>query len=60
MIGEAEYLRSALNYLQAFSEPSGLKCNLDKTKVIPIGDFYMSDKICHESELECESDFTLL
>ena len=39
MEGEEEYLQAALDYLEAFSKMSGLTCNLDKTKVIPIGSF---------------------
>ena len=36
---KSEYLQAALDYFKAFSEIFGLVCNLDKTKIVPIGNF---------------------
>jgi hypothetical protein len=47
-----EYLRNAMKYLNAFSEISGLKCNISKTKVIPIGDFDLKNRLCPDIQLE--------
>ena len=49
---KAEYLQAALDYLQAFSEISGLTCNFDNTKVVPIGNFDLTNIICPEAGLE--------
>ena len=49
-----------MKYLSAFSEISGLKCNISKTKVIPIGDFDLENRLCQDIKLEWESDFILL
>ena len=48
-----------MKYIKAFSKISGLKCNISKTKVIPIGTFD-KDKICPDIDLNWEDDFTLL
>ena len=46
--------------ITTFSKISGLKCNIDKTKVIPIGRLEEVDKICPDIKLEWGNDFTLL
>ena len=46
MEGEEEYLQAALNYLDIFSKISGLTCNLDKTKVMPLGSFDINSQVC--------------
>ena len=47
-----EYLRYAMKCITEFSKISGLKYNVDKTKVIPIGNFDKEDKICQDIKLE--------
>ena len=42
---KSEYLQAALDYLDAFSKISGLTCNLDKTRIVPIGNFDMKKKL---------------
>ena len=59
MLREENYLHAAMSYLEAFSKISGLKCNISKTKVIPIG-IFDKDKICPKIDLNREDDFTLL
>ena len=49
-----------MKYLEKFSKISGLKCNISKTKVIPIGDFDSKHKICPDINLNWEDNFTLL
>ena len=53
-------LKFTMKYIEAFSRISGLNCNVDKTKVIPIGSFDMINKICPDIDLEWQEDFTLL
>ena len=55
-----EYLRYAMKCISEFSKISGLKCNVEKTKVIPIGNFDKEDKICQDIKLTWEDDFILL
>ena len=52
-------LRSAVKILNLFWEISGLKCNLSKTKVMPVGKFDEGD-ICSDLKLSCEKEFTIL
>ena len=46
-----EYLRYTLKYIVAFSPISGLKCNIDKTKVVPIGNFDNENRISQDIDL---------
>ena len=39
ILREENYLHAAMSYLETFSKISELKCNISKTKVIPIGIF---------------------
>ena len=48
-----------MKYLDAFSKISGLKCNISKTKVIPIGTFDKTN-ICPEINFQWTDTFTLL
>ena len=59
MIKDPNYLRAAVRYLDAFSRISGLKCNISKTKVIPIGNFDRTN-ICPEIDFQWTDSFTLL
>ena len=52
-------LRSAVKILNLFWEISGLKCNISKTKVIPVGNFNEGD-ICSDLKLSWEKEFTIL
>ena len=47
-------------YFAEFSKISGIECNIEKTKVVPIGDFDKENKIGHDIKLVWEDDFTLL
>ena len=61
MIRTEENLRNTINILHQFSQLSGLHCNLDKTKVVPIGgNFDIQNKICPEINLEWVTSFTIL
>ena len=55
-----EYLRNTMKYIKTFAKISGLHCNISKTKVIPIGDFNLENKLCPDINLDWEEDFTLL
>ena len=56
-----EYLRKYIKFLKHFARISGLQCNLEKTLVIPIGGNYdINCKLCPESALSWEKEFTLL
>ena len=55
-----EYLRYTMKCIAEFSKISGLECNIEKTKVIPIGDFDKENKICQDINLIWEDEFTLL
>ena len=55
-----EYLRYTMKCIAEFSKISGLKCNIEKTKVIPIGNFDKENKICQDINLTWEDDFILL
>ena len=55
-----EYLRYTMKCIAEFSKISGLECNIEKTKVIPIGDFDKENKICQDINLTWEDDFILL
>ena len=46
-----------MKYIDAFSKISGLKCNVEKTKVIPIGNFDMTNKICPDIDLEWQNSW---
>ena len=59
MLKDPRYLRAAVKYLDAFSKISGLKCNISKTKVIPIGNFDKTN-ICPEINFKWTDTFTLL
>ena len=59
MIRDPKYLRAAVRYLDAFSKISGLKCNIGKTKVIPIGNYDMTN-IRPEIRFQWTDSFTLL
>ena len=59
MIKDPRYLRAAVKYLDTFSKISGLKCNISKTKVIPIGTFDRTN-ICPEINFQWTDSFTLL
>ena len=52
-------LRKTVNILNLFWEISGLKCNISKTKVIPVGVFD-GENICEDLKLSWENDFTIL
>ena len=52
-------LRSAVKILNLFWEILGLKCNISKTKVIPVGNFNEGD-ICSDLKLSWEKEFTIL
>ena len=55
-----EYIWYIKKYLAEFYKISRLKCNISKTKVIPIGDFDSKHKICPDIDLDREDNFTLL
>ena len=59
LIKDPRYLRAAVRYLDAFSKISSLKCNISKTKVIPIGTFDKTN-ICPEINFQWTDTFTLL
>ena len=59
MLKDPRYLRATVKYLDAFSKISGLKCNISKTKVIPIGNFDKTN-ICPEINFKWTDTFTLL
>ena len=46
--------------LSAFQRISGLKCNIEKIKVLTKGDFNREDGICQDINLEWCDEFTLL
>ena len=46
--------------INAFSKISGLKCNIEKTKVVPIGRLDRVARICPDINLVWGDDFTLL
>ena len=52
-------LRKSVEILNHFWEISGLKCNIGKTKVIPVGVFE-GENICQDLKLSWEQDFTIL
>merc|ERR1712215_205113 len=52
-------LRKTVNILNMFWEILGLKCNISKTKVIPVGNFEEED-ICQDLKLIWEKDFIIL
>ena len=54
------YLCNMMKYLTKFTQISELKCNIGKTKVILIGDFYRDNKLCADINLDGEEDFTFL
>ena len=59
--GTAESLRNTLRVLKFYAEISGLKINIDKTKVVWIGSKRKStEKICPEYNLNWDEKFTLL
>ena len=60
MLREEENIINAIMYLRAFSKISGLHCNMSKTKIIPVGNYDMQNKLCPDFKLDWESDFTLL
>ena len=54
-------LRFAIKYIEEFHTLSGLKCNLDKTVVIPIGaNTDKHDSMCPDLNLKWDDKFTLL
>ena len=54
-------LRYTMKTLNDFATLSGLQCNIEKTKCIPIGgNCDLNDKICPDIKLEWESTFTIL
>ena len=55
-----EYHQHMMKYLTAFAKISGLKYNIGKTKVIPIGDFDKENVLCPGNKLYWNNDFTLL
>ena len=52
-------LRKTVNILNLFWEISGLKCNISKTKVIPVGVFD-GENICQDLKLSWEKEFIIL
>ena len=52
-------LRKTVEILNHFWEISGLKCNIGKTKVIPVGVFE-GENICLDLKLSWENNFTIL
>ena len=46
--------------VDVFSKILGHKCNIEKTKVVPIGDFYGENRICQDIKLDWCDEFTLL
>ena len=52
-------LRNCVSILQDFWKISGLKCNVSKTKVIPVGNFQMGG-MCQDLGLEWADQFTIL
>ena len=48
------------NVVNAFSKISGLKCNIEKTKAVPIGSFDRVNRICQDIKLNWSDEFTLL
>ena len=56
-----EYLKKAIKFIKDFHEISGLKCNVDKTVVIPIGaNTDKKDVICPELGVSWDNNFRLL
>ena len=56
-----ENLKNSLEYLEWFYQKSGLKININKTKVIRIGPIRETDRrFCRENDLEWVSSFTAL
>ena len=61
MLRSEENLRNTIKILKDFAMLSGLECNIEKTKVVPVGDnFDISDQLCPEIKLEWVDSFTLL
>ena len=46
--------------IDAFIKISGLNCNIEKTKVVLIGDFDRENRICQDINLDWCDEFTLL
>jgi len=55
----AENLRNCINILNDFWQISGLKCNVSKTKVIPVGNFEIGG-LCDDLGLTWDDSFTIL
>ena len=58
MLRTENNLRNTMKILNDFSSLSGLQCNIEKTKCIPVGG--NNNKICPDINLEWASSFTLL
>ena len=54
-----ENLRNFSKILTLFHTVSGLKCNMDKTFVIPVGDF-AKENMCQDLKLKWMDSFTVL
>ena len=54
-----ENLRNFSKILMLFHTVSGLKCNMDKTFVIPVGDF-AKENMCQDLKLKWMDSFTVL
>ena len=52
-------LRNCINILKDFWQISGLKCNVSKTKVIPVGNFEIGG-MCDDLGLTWDDNFTIL
>merc|ERR1712208_65059 len=52
-------LRNCIEILKDFWQISGLKCNVSKTKVIPVGNFEMGG-MCGDLGLTWDDNFTIL
>jgi len=52
-------LRNCINILNDFWQISGLKCNVSKTKVIPVGNF-KTGGLCDDLGLTWDDNFTIL
>ena len=55
----AQNLRNCINILKDFWQISGLKCNVSKTKVIPVGNFETGG-LCDDLGLTWDDKFTIL
>ena len=61
MLRTENNLRNTMKILEDFEKLSGLQCNIDKTKCVPIGGNYdLNNKICPDIKLEWASSFTIL